>query len=378
MRRTRPISVTALSASPRCEMRVVLESERSTPSLPKQPEAILGTIIHDALDKFGERGPDFILEQVRAAMAGERGIVPSDAHATGEYRLREAIPATRVSSRLAAARRIAQGICSSTGIRSDRHAHSGGQSQLVHPLSHGQWREVGITAPTLNLSGRADLLTPSAHDCCISEFKTGPAIDSTGKVRESYIDQMHLYLMLARQVGYGPRFRLEILAADGSFPIRIDETRVQKLEARLERITRSVPLNKSIDVTPFAQVGESCATCNYRAWCEPYLREMPRLWTERAAPFEIPRDIWGTVEGVHSALGVDGYCNVYLHDAAKRLSCIAGVPDRFLETTVRVGSNVGFFGVRSQSTGFGHPQNFVLGVPGNPRLGSHSAMVVAL
>jgi hypothetical protein len=105
--RSQPLMVTALSAEPVCALRAVLRSERASGRLPPHPEAILGTIVHNALRHCGNRGADAVLAEVRTALSGPQGIIDSAATVSGSISLRDVIPATRLSAKLAAARRFA-------------------------------------------------------------------------------------------------------------------------------------------------------------------------------------------------------------------------------------------------------------------------------
>jgi hypothetical protein len=379
-RRTRPLSVTALSSSPQCDMRVLLESERCSPTLPMPPEAILGSIIHDALDQCGEQGSEQVLARVKAALVGESGSFCSHANVSGSATLREVISATRLSAKLATARKIANAIPQSSrkGKRAPRSPSAASNSASHHPLSRGHWREVGLTSPELELTGRIDSMDVGPGECRIADFKTGRALDHDGKVRANYVDQLHLYMILARRMGYGPRYNLVVIAPDGNFDCPVDEQRLHGLENRVESLVRSVPKNKPTLIDSLAHVCQSCATCRYRPSCKSYLAEAPKLWPNQARAFPMPSDIWGDIVKIEPDAGDSGFMTVHLRDAATRLCCVSGVPDRFKGKPICVGSKVGFFDLQGLGTESPHPQNFCLGVPGNPRASRHTARIVGL
>ncbi len=379
-RRTRPLSVTALSSSPQCEMRVLLESERCSPTLPMSPEAILGSIIHDALDQCGGQGPEHVLARVKAALMGDSGRFDSHANVSGSATLREVIPATRLSAKLATARKIADTIPESSrkGKRAAFSPSSPSSTASHHPLASGNWREVGLTSPELELTGRIDSMDVGPGECRIADFKTGPALDHDGKMRANHVDQLHLYMILARRLGYGPRYHLVIIAPDGKFDCPVEEQRLHVLETRIESLVRSVPKNEPTVIDSLARVCQSCATCRFRPLCKSYLAEAPKLWPNRLRAFPMPADIWGDIVKIEPDAGDSGYMTVHLRDAASRLCCVSGVPDRFKDKPICVGSKVGFFDLQGLGAESQHPQNFCLGVPGNPRASRHTARIVEL
>ena len=379
-RRTRPLSVTALSSSPKCDMRALLESERYSPTLPMPPEAILGSIIHDALEQCGEQGSEHVLARVKAVLAGESGKFGSHANASGWATLREVISATRLSAKLATARKIADAIPHLSRKRQRAHVSPpvASDSASQHPLSSGNWREVGLTVPELELTGRIDSIDVGPGECRIVDFKTGRALDHDGNVRAHYVDQLHMYMILARRMGYGPRFHLVVIAPDGKFDCPVDDQRLHDLGNRVESLVRSVPKDKPIEINLLARVCESCATCRFRPFCKPYLAEAPKLWSEPGRAFKLPWDIWGDIVKIEQDPDESGFMTVHLRDAATRLCCVSGVPDRFRGNPICVGSNVGFFDLQGLGTVSQHPQNYCLGVPGNPRASRHTARIVGL
>ena len=235
-----------------------------------------------------------------------------------------------------------------------------------------------MTAPELELTGRIDSMDVGPSECRIVDFKTGSALDEDGKVRANYVDQLHLYMILARRIGYGPRFRLVIIARDGTFDCPVDEQKLRDLGDRIESLVRSVPVDKPTEVNSLARVCEACATCRFRPSCKSYLTEAPKLWPSRVRAFQLPSDIWGEIVKIEQDPGEPGFMTVHLRDAATRLCCVSGIPDRFRDMPICIGANVGFFDLQGLGAEFQHPQNFCLGVPGNPRASRHTARIVGL
>ena len=379
LRRVHSLAATALSGSPKCALRAVLESERSIPRLPAHPEAILGSVIHEALDKCGNDGPAAVTEYVRRALDDVSLKFESSADLQGKCSLRSVIPAIRVSAKLAAARKIASAMPRSARTRVSARNGSKDVDWQSKPLPEGNWSEVSLTSSELQLTGRVDVICISARGCTIVEFKTGNAATENGVLFENYVDQLHYYQILARKIGYRAPVCMQIIAGDGTFNVEIDEERIVRLEDLVRTITEVAPLQTERDASSLANFGESCSTCSYRPWCDTYVAKAPLHWKETKVGLRLPPDTWGVVKNICSS-PINGYCTVYLLDAANRMVCVTGVPDRYREDVLQIGQSAGFFSVRGRGrgTGLGHAQNFSLAVPDNPQSGSHAAAVVKL
>jgi hypothetical protein len=358
-------------------LRVVLESERTIPRLPSHPEATLGSIVHAALRDFGEQGAEAVLAEIRKALSDDRGKVKTLAFASGAATLREILPVSRISAKLAAARQFADAIPQATRRHSGETAN-GHKGHAPAHLPPGSWREIGIRSDELQLTGQIDLLNVTTRRCDIIDFKTGSAKSDDGVFVDSYVDQLHCYLMLTRSRGYGPSFRLRLIAGDGSFPVPVDEARVEKLQDLLQAIRAAAPMGAEVEAGSLARVCEACTSCAFRAWCPKYLAEIPVLWRMPVPPFVLPSDVWGVVEKVALGSGSGAFYSVYLRDEAGRLDCVSGVPPRLVESQIQVGSRLGFFAVIGRGPSSGQPQNFLLAAPDDPRHGSHTAMIVSL
>jgi hypothetical protein len=228
----------------------------------------------------------------------------------------------------------------------------------------------------LELVGQVDLLKAEAGTCTIIDFKTGSATTNTDEVVEAYANQLHCYLILAREYGYGPKFILSVVAANGTFAVDPDDRRVTILTERLREVVKAAPKGTLCVASSLATFSQACCSCSFRPRCKVYQSEAPLRWKDPTPDAQLPPDTWGTVVKVLHDHDGPGFDAVYLKDAASRLVCIRGVPARLTETVAREDSQVAFFSVRGNGAGPVHPQNFSLAVPGDPRAGSHSALIV--
>jgi hypothetical protein len=376
--RTKLISVTALAGASECPLRTILESELTCPRLPDPPEARLGSLVHRAIELCGGSGPEAVFEHLLGALAGSEGVFRSDASASGESVLSEILGASRVSAKLAAARRITEAIA-----MTPRRAVSSGRGPSTvpyrfHPRPVGDWNEVAMSSDELQLQGRLDLLRVTNARCTIVDFKTGRALDDDATVNDRYANQLHLYALLARVNGYGSNIRMEILASDGRFSVPESDARTSRLSTELKMLTGAAPLGRETDARVLARFCASCATCRFRPWCGTYLESAPPMWKEEGPSIGVPFDIWGYIESVRTGSPGQDFCSVILRDAAHRLVSVTGVPTRLLEGYPNSGARIGFFAVRARSTGRGHPQNFALADPADPRASAHSALVLRM
>jgi hypothetical protein len=375
--RSAHLGVTAMSHEPFCGLRAVWASEEFPHSLPRHPEAVLGSIIHAALRTLSHEGADAVLSLVREALSGAKGTIATAATQSGVVSLREAIPATRLSAKLAAARRFAT-VGSEQDVRRTEkldHAKRGGD----RPRSqYGTWREASFASEHLQLKGQMDLFRATPGRYTIIDFKSGRVASETGKLLEAYMNQIHYYAMLVEEAGYGPDCELTIIGADGSFSVPRDGGRIEVLGARLSDLLASTPRGAITGSDRIARVSEACTSCSYRPWCGSYTTMAPDLWRAAQVPFRLPMDTWGIVQRVFTDHEAPGFKMVHIVDAASRLVSITGIPTRLASEVVREGKRVGFFALKPRSTGPGHPQNFSLAVPGDLRASNHTGYVTGV
>jgi hypothetical protein len=370
--RTRPFAVTAIGAEPFCLLRAIFESERSPRPISAGPEAALGSLIHEALKLHGRDGADKVAMFLRAALADERGTIASAATLSGRIRLRDAIPATRISARLRLARSSAasaRALASQPSDLNPRRSDSSG-----HPSRRGTYRELPLRSEEFELAGQPDYLSV-AETCVIVDYKTGSILDSDGQVKTRFLNQLLLYGMLASECGYGSNFELVLTGSDFTHKVRFDRGSCAGLEQRLEASTQLAPLGHTVDHALLANVGAACMYCNFRSACDPYKTAAPGLWTSAPTAWKLPADTWGIVREVFiDALG-DDYAAVHLVDAADRFVAVTGIPKRLLDAAVTRGTSLAVYGAYSHKSGPLHPLNFAIAVPGNPIFSRHAALV---
>jgi hypothetical protein len=374
--RTKFIGVTALSGAAACGLRTILDSEPPRRRLPDPPEALLGSLVHRAIEERGHLGADAVSEQLLKALEGSAGVYPSDASASGQFDLIEILGASRISAKLAAARRITETIAIKPR-RAKSVGRTAGTGEKRHPLPTGDWNEESMSSEELQLGGRLDLLRVTVGQCSLIDFKSGRALEADDSLKETYADQLHLYALLARACGYTSPLRMEIVASDGRFRVAESDARTSRLRSDLKALVNAAPIGAERNARELARFSAGCATCRIRPWCGTYLESAPTSWLVKRPSLEVPYDTWGHVEIVRLAPSEEAFSSVVLRDAANRLVSVTGVPTR-ISKSLSSGMRTGFFGLRPKTTGRGHPQNFVLADPGNTSASALSALVLEM
>jgi RecB family exonuclease len=243
-------------------------------------DAILGSLIHEALQHSGDDGPDAVSAYVRSALESQRALIPTFADQREFVPLRELLLSTRLSAKLAAARRFSE--LYHRGRRVVKGAERG--SSTTRRFSAGMWREVRLVSEDGKLSGQIDLLKVEGSRCTIVDFKTGSAVAADGKPRESYINQLHLYQLLAAEAVPASFFRLEIISSSGTSQIEDSEALREKLRSRIQEVSNRTPLGVAVEGDGLASTSEGCRYCAFRPWCRNYQTDAVEMWRSRKPP----------------------------------------------------------------------------------------------
>ncbi len=128
--------------------------------------------------------------------------------------------------------------------------------------------EAPLTSRDGLLAGRPDLVLTRGGNASVVDYKSGNL--SSPEVIARYSRQTHLYAYLWHDVhGIWPtegRLVNPISQSELSFPIASDEACVLAADA----VRRLHEVSDAIDVDKLASVGDHCANCPFRPWCEPY------------------------------------------------------------------------------------------------------------
>lgn len=147
-------------------------------------------------------------------------------------------------------------------------ALAGASQDLANAVTEGP-----LTSRDGLLAGRPDLVLTRGGKASVVDYKSGNL--SSPEVIARYSRQTHLYAYLWHDIhGIWPtegRLVNPISQSELSFPIASDQACVLAADA----VRRLREVSDAIDVDTLASVGDHCANCPFRPWCEPYWRATP-------------------------------------------------------------------------------------------------------
>ena len=155
----------------------------------------------------------------------------------------------------------------------------------IHPkdefrsaLQHGSYTEVLLQVPELGWRGFADIITLSATQCEIRDFKTGAP-------KEEHKDQLLIYALLwARDAVLNPSGRLanKLVLSYSNSDVEIpspEATEIKSHEEKVKKRTAAVIADLQTGSPPARTNLENCIYCAVRHLCEEYW-----LWLMRQYP----------------------------------------------------------------------------------------------
>lgn len=369
VRRTGPISASVLGLGTSCLLRLVLDGDRSrSPPLPPSPTAILGRMIHEALSDSDRSTYDALRELRGKLLAGEYRVA-SVATETGEVPLRDAVGVSRMMDRIPRAAEPPK------AAGHEGEPSEGSEKIMPHGQEVARLTEHALVSRDGELRGRLDLLE-CWHDgsARVTDFKTGGIWSAPGVPQTSYRLQVAAYGCLVLEGRLASDVRVRLIGTDGAWEQRLTRQDREEVENLVGRIVRQAPRDTDLDAQSLATFGSACRWCRYRPVCGTYLDAAPKAWCGDELDHRLPYDTWGTI--VRITEETDDLVRLHLEDAAGRLVCIFGVPERLFPDPAP-GDSVAFFTLRplSWSSGLEHPRNFRI-VWDRPEQTAHDALVI--
>ncbi|WP_408629670.1 RecB family exonuclease [Anaeromyxobacter oryzisoli] len=344
--------------------------------LPSAPEAVFGTLLHEARKRFratwgGIGDPRETMKELFAELlhevekdlveGGQPELVPLKRHlewhrwndrtkrlytwatAQGPY------PGT---SETHAPRSMAKSACAQT------HADRFGVG--VEPL----W-----VCGALRLKGRPDeVWYEQDGTLAISDFKTGRVTDQTGDVADSIRFQLQLYALMAEALAPGRRVRL-FVSGGAECELSWGDQERREVRARLRDISEAHPVGQASSASSLANPGTHCVGCRVRHRCKAYLEVVPGWWPNGGGhPRPLPWDARGLVTSVRAS--ARGW-SVWLRDPAGRNVQIEGLAQARPLESLQASQELFLFGlepaedVRPHGLAV-HPRNFYENAPGPP------------
>lgn len=351
----------------------VLHGLRSDELLPPHPRAILGTLIHKAMEYTRRSSPgssEVAIEVSRDSfyklLEAEEARLATDSSTRGLVPLNRSVGRTAWRNRLAYLKSWASSAVTTQNRAARTHrttipdnSNSVKFGEKTNKLHFGA--EKALVAPELRLSGRPDHLELDHNGTIqLTDLKTGPILNREGHPDDKYALQVRLYALMVEQVE--PYAKVE-LWLEGAQKVEVpwDETLRAAVLETLEEVSTRLPPEKSVTAETIANTGRQCWNCRIRHRCSLYRREAPAWWvrTSVAGPVA-PFDIWGTVLEVDRSDGrVSG---LEMLDAAGRRVRLRGLESR-LGDALHLGAEIWLFNLEPSEDLpahgiYRHPRNY--------------------
>lgn len=329
--RDRPIRVSSLGLLKQCLLRLGLGASHSTrPLLPAGPWAEFGRAIHIFLERCANPSKadwDWFRAELLAGNIKGRSAALGDREVSLTRMLPAELLLRRVGRlRVGRARRRRMEVMSGTERR---------------PAVFLEERVKGARG---ELVGRIDRLErwPDGR-WTITDVKSG-RLRREGELRSDYVTQVAAYAFLLREREGPVGIDLRLVGSDGNWGVRFSADLQSRVEILLAEVRRRLPRGLPRPAQGLASPGNACRACRYRPLCGRYLAEAPGSWHSPGSTY--PLDRWGAVERIKKQ---GRLLEVLLRDPMDRLTLVTGVPERLLPTTLKVGSQVWFFGLHATS-----------------------------
>lgn len=366
-------SVSTISREIECELKLVLTSTPHVPALPVHPNAEIGRLFHDLIeraikgriDRSGSPQSDAKREFNRLLAAAEERL--KEKKNTRRYaNLSGTMSPLRWRQRktraVKAAARWLERSSSQSSYAKKGHNHSVTRSSYgpsFHSLGDsGCWTEVSIYDEDLRLAGRMDLVEKKGDRVVIRDFKTGRVKNGEGEILAHIRRQLQLYGLMVKRAT--PTSQVELIVeGQREYVIRFDHETITQTEDWVRKLASGLAKGKNVAATELARPGVECTTCRHRHVCSAYLRSAPHKWGNKNS-YRLPLDIGGTVKSVTE--GYDSLIDIVLIDEAGRRVKIFALTREHAEL-VRENSDLWFFNLNiyrrsHNSDHWRHPLNF--------------------
>jgi hypothetical protein len=383
--RTRPLSPSKLSVAVGCRLRYLFETEENRVfKIPNNVNALLGRVVHEAIDAaYKKRNLNdhvvvrqYVVSRLLELAGAEntvRSILASLKLVLGESTL---VAPTRIADIV----RIAVDANNSNGgvqvahavARQDRRHHRSAANHSPRRASIFR-SESELFSEQLNLAGRADKVERLAGgNIRIADYKSGNALDESGRLREEYRLQIGAYALIVSELYPGVRIQLRVIAADGIWEGALTSETRTEVETLVRTLAIELPLGARKTSEELATTGEKCFRCQYRPSCPGYKSWAPSQWS--AVRGGLPLDTWGIVQSVERR--TDRLVDVRLTDEAARHVRVVAIPSEMLEKFPTVGDHLELYELRSfETVGQGQfPRNFYIANVSQAFLSAFSAI----
>lgn len=361
-------SVSQISSSEGCGLRLVLGETGDASALPAHPAGKIGRVVHDFVNDTIRENPSSLNREKLGDRLEER-LHSFEVHLDGRKSfpvigdlLDTITPLQWARKRSRALDMLHRSIPpEDTTISPESSGSTRGRAEPVSIADidrKGAWTEISGSDEKLRLKGRIDLLIVRDREVEIHDFKTGRIFERESKnIKPSLVRQMWLYGLMVKRVRPDDRVSL-YLHGDRVHEISFSEDERNRVRALLQSRYRQLGTDGSARAEEIAEPGSECFFCQFRHRCTAYQDFAPEHWNEDDP--KLPYDSWGRVEEVDVA--TDGYLNLTMVDDAGRQIRVLRLDQR-RPVSIEAGRRLWFFGLESVA-GAGssyrarHPVNF--------------------
>lgn len=328
--------------------------------LPPHPNAILGTITHQAMQSLSRPDAEHSWEVARnaflTALSEVEELLMQDPRRARLVPLRSAVGPGAWVERLRLLKSWTEHLL-------HQPAETARPAPSTRPPAHmraglREGSEVELLAEGIRLRGRVDRIERNRDGSwLIVDYKTGNFLDD-GEPRAEYALQVRLYALMAEEVAPGVDIRL-LLEGSSSVEIPWGTEERATTQEWLDNLLARLPADAKVPPSRLAQPGRWCRSCRVRHRCTEYLRLAPDWWTGAGPLGGAPWDVWGEVLEV--VAGETGLNAVRLVDKAGRRVLIDGLDTRHGLEPALEGHEVWLFGLESSeamSSSDNSPRNF--------------------
>jgi PD-(D/E)XK nuclease superfamily len=199
------ISPSLLRVSRLCRLRALLLVGGETHRLPQTPAAAVGTVAHNMLERAqrGEAGTPPEPGALRKIWSEELSIVERDCRSDTRRPLDACIIPLSESYRLLERRRL-------SAVRTARSCEVYVRGGTGQPPT-----ERTVTSRDGTVGGRIDRLVIREDEFVVRDFKAGKVFDADGRLRQSHVDQLHLYAAVISDDPQFSRWPTKLELVDG-------------------------------------------------------------------------------------------------------------------------------------------------------------------
>lgn len=327
--------------------------------LPPYPTAILGDLVHSALQRANQATDSDPISIFNDLLKAEQKTLSSSRLTRNLVPLKKTIDRNTWRKRLSKLRHWTRPAGANPVRSNEGNGWEQPVSEQVNLIQYGYERPIKV--PELRLSGRLDHIRKGqSNRIYITDYKTGRANDRNSQVYDSISLQLQLYALMVQYIQPDASIHL-FIKGNEDIELGWDSTIARNTKKKLLKTLARFPSKKTLDAKSNATVGRHCSLCRIRHRCSKYLDTAPSLWHNQSSERPVaPNDIWGKIIGMNNTQGTT---ELTICDASGRSVNISGIEKWLTAGSIKTGENIWFFDLEPsgnirQHGFYTHPCNF--------------------